>query len=68
MTKGPKILWYDDEECSAGPTKFHSHEVKYVRSDLVDGLVLALIECLSVNGYQKAREMIHAALKSVQEE
>ena len=37
--EAPKILWYDDQECAAGPVQFNSDEVKYVRADLVDGLV-----------------------------
>jgi hypothetical protein len=32
----PKILWYDDQDCSAGPVQFGDGEVKYVRADLVD--------------------------------
>jgi len=50
----PKILWYDDEECSAGPTKFHPHEVEYVRADLVEGLVEALSQITEV--YTAMRE------------
>jgi len=65
MNEAPKILWYDDQECAAGPVQFNSDEVKYVRADLVDGLVLALNECLQVNGYQNAREMIHSALAAL---
>jgi hypothetical protein len=38
----PKKIWYDDQECSAGPVQFNSDEMKYVRADLVDGLVEAL--------------------------
>jgi hypothetical protein len=40
--EAPKILWYDDQECAAGPVQFNSDEVKYVRADLVNGLVEAL--------------------------
>jgi hypothetical protein len=43
VSDAPKILWYDDQECSAGPVKFGDSEVKYVRADLVDGLVKALL-------------------------
>jgi hypothetical protein len=42
VSDSPKIIWYDDQECSAGPVKFGDSEVKYVRADLVDGLVKAL--------------------------
>ena len=42
MTEAPKILWYDDQECAAGPVQFSSYEVKYIRADLVDKLVDAL--------------------------
>ena len=38
----PKILWYDDQECAAGPVQFNSDEVKYIRADLVTELVEAL--------------------------
>ena len=34
--KAPKILWYDDQECAAGPVKFNSDETKYVRADIVE--------------------------------
>ena len=34
--KAPKILWYDDQDCSAGPVKFNSDETKYVRADIVE--------------------------------
>ena len=34
--KPPKILWYDDQECAAGPVKFNSDETKYVRADIVE--------------------------------
>ena len=36
--KPPKILWYDDQECAAGPVKFNSDEIKYVRADIVDAM------------------------------
>ena len=34
--KAPKVLWYDDQECAAGPVKFNSDETKYVRADIVE--------------------------------
>jgi hypothetical protein len=36
VTDAPKILWYDDQDCSAGPVQFGDDEIKYVRADLVD--------------------------------
>ena len=36
--KAPKVLWYDDQECAAGPVKFNSDEIKYVRADIVDAM------------------------------
>ena len=36
--KAPKILWYDDQECAAGPVKFNSDETKYVRADIVEAM------------------------------
>ena len=36
MREAPKILWYDDQECAAGPVQFNPDEVKYVRADIVE--------------------------------
>ena len=68
----PKILWYDDQECAAGPVQFNSDEVKYVRADLVDGLVEALEMCvkhLDADGNLWSKEeqaMALAALKALE--
>lgn len=70
----PKILWYDDQECAAGPVKFNSDEVKYVRADLVDKLVEALerVEsmCSAPPDFSDAtiQEIARAALKAMEEE
>ena len=70
----PKILWYDDQECAAGPVQFNSDEVKYVRADLVDRLVEALGMCvkhLDADGNLWSKEeqaMALAALKALEEE
>jgi len=53
MNEAPKILWYDDQECSAGPVQFNSDEVKYIRADLVDGLVDLLVEWQNVTSANK---------------
>lgn len=45
--KAPKILWYCDQECSAGPVKFNSDETKYVKADIVDELAKALFIALN---------------------
>jgi CCR4-NOT transcriptional regulation complex NOT5 subunit len=42
MTDAPKILWYNDQDCSAGPVQFGDGEVKYVRADLIDGVANAV--------------------------
>jgi len=74
MTNGPKILWYDDQECAAGPVQFNSDEVKYVRADLVDGLVEALQLLVSYGnvfsykaGQESPYEIARAALKALEE-
>jgi hypothetical protein len=73
MNEAPKILWYDDQECSAGPVKFNSDEVKYVRADLVDGLVEALELLVSYGnvfsykaGQESPYEIARAALKALE--
>ena len=40
----PKKIWFDREECSAGPVKFNDDEIPYIRADIVDELVEALKE------------------------
>ena len=40
----PKKIWFDREECSAGPVKFNDDEVPYIRADIVDELVEALVD------------------------
>ncbi len=42
MSEGPKKIWFDIEECSAGPVKFADDEIPYIRADIVDELVEAL--------------------------
>lgn len=67
MNEAPKILWYDDQECAAGPVQFNTDEVKYVRADLVDSLVEALkhIEAYEyVNSYVES--VARAALKALE--
>jgi len=67
----PKILWYDDQECAAGPVQFNTDEVKYIRADLVDGLVDALEYMLNVcppidTSGEDAHEKARAALKALE--
>lgn len=38
----PKKIWFDIEECSAGPVQFSDDEIPYIRADIVDELVEAL--------------------------
>lgn len=42
----PKKIWFDIEECSAGPVQFSDDEIPYIREDLVDALVETLVEAL----------------------
>lgn len=62
----PKKIWVDKGGV-AGTTRWFDTDTPYIRADLVDGLVFALNECLRVNGYQNAREMIHSALAALEE-
>jgi hypothetical protein len=70
----PKKIWYDDQECSAGPVQFNSDEVKYIRADLVDRLVEALeFLCASVEPSNTVHPnsplgKARAALKALEEE
>ena len=55
--KPPKILWYDDQECAAGPVKFNSDEIKYVRADITEKLIEALIVAFQAfRAYQSHHE------------
>ena len=47
----PKKIWFDQEECSAGPVQFYDDEILYIRADIVDELVEALKYCLQFNGH-----------------
>jgi len=69
----PKELWIDpdyidDEILCVSRTKILARDVPYIREDLVLGLVEALNECLKVEGYKNARDMIEVALKKLEEE
>jgi hypothetical protein len=83
MNEAPKILWYDDQECSAGPVQFNTDEVKYIRADLVNGLVEALEEMTELNRvywkaiafepsvggtFQEVLDKARAALKAMEEQ
>ena len=53
----PKILWYDDQECLAGPIKLNSNEIDYVRADITEKLIEALIVALQAfRAYQAHHE------------
>ena len=55
--KAPKILWYDDQECAAGPVKFNSDEIKYVRADIVEEMRAKLeIAAKAFRAYQAHHE------------
>ena len=40
----PKKIWFDIDDCSAGPVQFSDDEIPYIRADIVDELVEALKE------------------------
>jgi hypothetical protein len=63
----PARVWID-EDSEWWPTQSRSDTEEYIRADLVDELVGALEECLKINGYQSAREMIQTALAKIKEE
>ena len=69
MSEAPKILWVEYEE-GCWPTvmeKKYEAGTKYIRADIVEEMREALEQCLRINGYQNAREMITAALKLLEE-
>ena len=68
MSEAPKKIWMAEHAAFEAYTYQLDGDISYIRADLVDGLVFALNECLRVNGYQNAREMIHAALAALEEE
>lgn len=62
----PTKIYYDDFAGTVN-REWMVGDTVYVRADIVDELVEALKECLKVNGYANAREMINAALKKLEE-
>lgn len=48
----PKKLWFDIDDCSAGPVQFSDDEIPYIRADIVNELVEAL-EALVRNGQKQ---------------
>ena len=54
VSEAPKKIWFDPEECSAGPVQFYDDEIPYIREDLVDALVAALEELVDLidNDYE----------------
>ena len=38
----PKKIWFDIDDCSAGPVQFADDEILYIRADIVDELEEAL--------------------------
>lgn len=45
----PKKIWFDLDECYAGPVKFNDDEIPYIRADIVDELVEALKEVMDAH-------------------
>jgi hypothetical protein len=69
VNEAPKILWYDDQDCSAGPVQFGDSEVKYVRSDLVEGLVEVVEKLAKWNkDYPSTRVYGYGDIKQIAEE
>ena len=54
MSEAPKKIWFDIEECSAGPVQFADDETPYIREDVVLELVEALKELVDLidNDYE----------------
>lgn len=67
MSEAPKKIWFDIEECSAGPVQFTDDEIPYIRADIVDELVEALKICLAGNGYDFDERPAEAALAKLEE-
>lgn len=67
MSEAPKKLWFDIDDCSAGPVQFSDDEILYIRADIVNELVKAFWEVLRISdrdheAWNKAR----AALKKME--
>ena len=72
MSESPKKIWFDIEECSAGPVKFNDDEIPYIRADIVDELVEALkwmtaILAVETETDVKAIDRAEAALAKLEE-
>lgn len=69
----PKKIWFDLEECSAGPVQFSDDEIAYIRADLVAELVEAanIVTKVLFNGKSSRDKadfwMLRDALKKLEE-
>ena len=68
----PKKIWFDIEECSAGPVQFSDDEIPYIRADIVDELVEALERLARLGngdnyGNSIGNEIARAALAKLEE-
>lgn len=67
----PKKLWFDIDDCSAGPVQFSDDEIPYIRADIVDELVEALERLARLGngdsyGNSIGNEIAKAALKKLE--
>lgn len=66
----PKKIWFDIEECSAGPVQFADDEIPYIRADLVDELVETLkgiVRYAGNNGDDYLADKARTALAKLEE-
>ena len=68
----PKKIWFDIDDCSAGPVQFADDEILYIRADIVDELVEALKWMMAILVVEtetdvKAIDRAEAALAKLEE-
>ena len=65
MNEAPKKIWMDSD--GAAWEHYSEEDALYIRSDIVDELVVALQICLAGNGYEFDDRPAEAALKKLEE-
>lgn len=66
----PKKIWFDIDECSAGPVQFADDEILYIREDVVLELVEALkavVRYAGNSGDDYLADKVRAALAKLEE-
>lgn len=67
----PKKIWFDIDDCSAGPVQFADDEILYIREDVVLELVETLkgiVRYAGNNGDDYLADNAKAALKKLEAE